>query len=850
VISLLEADDQSRAFVDEAPMEEFRQALDDEAGRRWIGRSLGAYRLLEKIGQGGMGQVFLAEREDRAFDKRVSVKVMSAATPMALERFHRERQILADLEHEGIARLLDGGTTPDGLPYLVMELVEGVPLTEFCESRGLNLEERLRLFLQICDAVHYAHRNLVIHRDLKPSNILVGSAGRPKLLDFGIAKLLDPLDQLEDLTRADQRILTPRYASPEQLQGENVTTASDVYSLGVLLHQILTGGLPERKMVSLGRKTKSLGRKTTEPERKAEMSSTVPAPAPAPDPPVPPRQLRGDLDNILHKALAPEPTERYASVERLAADLQNFLGGLPVEARPPSTLYRASKFVRRHAIAVSLASGVLALLVAFLVVTVLQGRRIQMERDVSTQALAFLVDAFRGADPQVNLGTEVTARDVLERGAERLGLGLDQSPDVYRDSGSASEFQAVLSRTLGQVYRNLGSHEEGRDWLEQAAALEEELHGPRSEHLGLVLSDLADVLLHTVQYSEAEAAIRRALPLIPDRSPAARVQALHTLGEVEAALNRWEESAEVHEEALALARTTFQRSESELVDSLVAMRLAVRRLHDFDRTRELVEEGLHLQELHRPGDSRVTSRLLAGAGGAWMRGGDIDRGRDAMQRALEMNRRIFGEEHSIVAGNLKGLAQLESHAGQPNRAAELFAESLSVFEATLGRDHPQAVGALYELALFTHHELKDPTQAEPLYRRAVKSYEAVEGSAGHSNLAFLLADHGSALNDLDRYVEAEPLWRRSLEIRQRRGFGDTEIGAGVRLGLADALVGQGRDLQAEVQYQEAWKILQEDPGLDDPETRRAGRGLLQVYQRTQRPDAAVEIEEILTGGPP
>ncbi len=844
---LLEADRKTRALVDQAPVSEFHRALDAEAGKRWLGRSLGAYRLLEKIGQGGMGQVFLAEREDQAFDRKVAIKVMSSVTQTALERFHRERQILANLEHEGIARLLDGGTTPDGLPYLVMELVDGVPLTQFCDARRSNLEERLHLFLQICDAVQFAHRNLVVHRDLKPSNILVSPEGRAKLLDFGIAKLLDHSDRAAALTLADDRLLTPDYASPEQLHGSTITTTSDVYSLGVLLHQVLTGTLPERKprttsekptqgsFGGLPRPPSAVAKDRSKPQSTGPQSSGPQSSGSPPFHPVPPRRLQGDLDNIVLKALNPEPVGRYSSVERLAADINNHLAGLPVAARPPRFLYRASKFVRRHAVGVAVAASVLALLVTFSTVTLLQARKIQMEQDVSAQALEFLVDAFRGVDPHINLGQEISARDVLERSAERLAL----------DRGPASEFRAVLSRTLGRVYRNLGSYEEGKVWLEEAVALEEGLHGPKGDHLGLVLRDLADVLLQTVDYDQAEAAIQRALSFIPAHRSAARVQALHTLGEVKAALNQWRESAEVHEKALALARATVPQSDPELVESLIAVANATRRLRDFDRARGLVEEGLRLQELHRPGDSRVTSRLLAGSGGAFMRASELDRGRVAMQRALEMNRRIFGGEHPVVAAGLGGLAQLEKRAGQLGRASEFFVQSLAVFESTLGPDHPQTVGARYEFALFVHHELEDPAKAEPMYGRAVKSYEAVEGSESHSNLGFLLADHGSALNDLGRYADAEPHWRRSLEIRLRRGVGATKTGASVRLGLADALVGQGMDTEAEVQYREAWDVLLENQGVDDPATLRAGAGLLGIYQRTQRPDAAMGIEKIL-----
>ncbi len=829
VRALLESDDRTRALLDQPPAHALRAAIDDEMARIWIGRSVGSYKLLAKIGQGGMGQIFLAEREDRAFDKQVAVKIMSAATPMALERFHRERQILARLEHPGIARLLDGGTTPDGLPYVVMELVDGVSLTTYCTAKQLSLDDRLRLFERICEAVQYAHRNLVVHRDLKPGNILVDETGQAKLLDFGIAKLLTREGIAAADTVAAERALTPDYASPEQLAGETVTTASDVYSLGVVLYELLTGTTPARRR----HETRGEARRPFAGETPELPSSGV---AGQNDSwPITSRSLRGDLDNIVSTALRHEPHRRYSSVERLAADVGHYLAGLPVEARGLGLGYRAAKFVRRHAIAVSMTAATALLLIAFTLVTLFQARRIQAERDVSRQALSFLVEAFKGADPRVHLGREVTARDILARGAERLEV----------DQSAPSEVRFVLMHTLGQVYAGLGSYPEAKKWLERALPLGEQLHGLHDPRLGPILTDLGEVLLSTVDYHRAEAVARRALEVIPGDQPAPRVRAIHTLAEVHAGLNQWQESADRHADALALARDHLDASEPQLVRSLNGGARALRRLGNVDEAIALNSEALALQARYRPGDNAETSMLLAGSGGLWLRKGDLAQARENTLAGLAMRQRIYGDSHPAVARSLKTLATVTSREGDLEEAADLFRQTLAVFRTTMGEDDLQTTGARFEYAAFLHRKMNAPGRAEPLYRQATDSYEAVEGSETSSTFCYLLTGLGSALADLGRHAEAEPYWRRAREIRARRQEATIKIALATQLGLAEALAGQGKLAAAEREFAEAWEALRASHGLDDSETRRAGQGLAGIYQRTDREDRAAEIRQLL-----
>jgi eukaryotic-like serine/threonine-protein kinase len=330
---------------------------------------IGPYRIVRELGRGGMGTVYLAERDDPGLRKMVALKVVHASSRLFVRRFRIETQILAALEHPGIARLYDGGTTTGGLPYFVMEYVDGDNLLNHCEARRASVADRLRLFTRVCEAVQYAHQNFVVHRDLKPSNILIGPEGEPKLLDFGIAKALSPSGEATLDTGLFARVLTPQYASPEQIRGEAVTTASDVYALGVILYELLSGCRPYQVT----------GRGAAEIERIVGEQEPAPPSAQAPD--ALKKTLRGDLDTIVLKALRKDPAGRYATAAELAADVQRYLDGYPVLARPDRPMYRAAKFVRRHRTAGAVSAAAAVSLVAGLALAVWEARVATMQRE-------------------------------------------------------------------------------------------------------------------------------------------------------------------------------------------------------------------------------------------------------------------------------------------------------------------------------------------------------------------------------------------------------------------------------------------------------------------------------------
>ena len=377
VASLIEADARNGEAITAAIEGEAQALFTPQVA---AGTRIGAYRVISEIGRGGMGTVFLAVRADDQFQKQVAIKVIRPGmdTEDLLSRFRHERQILANLDHPYISRLLDGGSTPDGRPFLVMEYVQGEPLDIHCEKSGLDLRERCRLFLKVCEAVSCAHRNLVVHRDLKPGNILVGEDGVPKLLDFGVAKLLSPqFGNERTMTMTSMRIVTPDYGSPEQIHGDRITTAADVYSLGAILYELLCGVRPHR-FTGVGMREVERVICEVQPQRPSDTSSRWRS------------ELRGDLDAIISKALRKEPEMRYASVEQFAADLQRYLDGYPVMARQGDVAYRARKFLRRNRAAIAAGVLLVAALIGGATAAAIQARRAEAERQraVASQALA------------------------------------------------------------------------------------------------------------------------------------------------------------------------------------------------------------------------------------------------------------------------------------------------------------------------------------------------------------------------------------------------------------------------------------------------------------------------------
>ena len=619
---------------------------DDPAVR--VGERLGPYRLARAIGSGGMGAVYQAVRDDDEFEQSVAIKVLKRGldTAEVVHRFRTERQILAGLEHPHVARLIDGGTTPDGRPYLVMEYVEGRPIDVWCDERGLGVEQRLELFLAVCEAVKFAHRNLVVHRDLKPSNILVTDDGVPKLLDFGIARLLDPEGASALPTVGAWKFLTPEYASPEQVLGRPITTATDVYSLGVLLFQLLT----DRRPYDLG-------------ERSAQgLAAALQAGEPPKPSQVTPeerrKRLRGDLDDIALTALRLEPERRYGTATELADDVRRHLDGLPVRATPDSWRYRAGKFVRRHRVGVGAATVIGVLLMAFAVMAgVLMQRaederdRAEEERERAERVVVLMQDIFGSADPDREGSEDITLTEVLDRSVQRVVVHQDDP-----------EIRATLLHSVGKVYLKLGEFGKARRVLRESLTLRRQFLEPDDPLIADTVSALANTYRNRKQRYVAKSLLTYAVDLLASRFSAddpALLSVRNNLGTLNFRSQSYEEAARIHREVLAMRRRSAPLGSLKLAHSLHNLAAAQLRLDQPDEAAQLFSEAV-VYRLQFGGESSEIAQSLNGLGSALQ---DLDRFGEARETFVSAERmlRSVNEKHPELPGilNNKGLVLQE-----------------------------------------------------------------------------------------------------------------------------------------------------------------------------------------------
>ncbi len=704
-----------------------------------IADRIAPYRILCTLGVGGMGEVYLAERADAEFEHKVAIKVVhSGALARGVQsRLKIERQILAQLDHPNIAHLLDGGTLADGTAYIVMEYVDGMPIDSYCDTHHLDIPARLRLFQIVCAAVHYAHQNLIVHRDLKPSNILVTKAGMPKLLDFGIAKLLDDRQvgrHTLAVTHADLRIMTPEHASPEQVMGHAITTASDVYVLGVLLYKLLAGAGPyvisTARLTDIERaiceKVPPLPSQAASGEDSAEARAVAEARGTTVNRLR--RALQGDLDNIVFMAMRKEPERRYGSAQQMAGDVQRFLDGKPVIARRDTLSYRSAKFIRRHWLPVAAGASVFALILAFAATTYVQSRRIAAERDRvaeqreraerersrAQEVSSFLVDLFKLSDPEVNRGNQVTARELLDSSAKRLQDALQDQPAT----------KAALLTTVGAVYDSLGQYRDALPVLNESLALQ-----PQSRdkaHIDTLL-ELSRALSGTGDLGRAEPPLQEALRLAQSEYGAASADSGRAL---------W-----------ALGRLRFQQGR-------------------FADAKDLYKRGLEILETTQAPPIEVSAALddLAKVYGRELQWGLA---KQTYERALNIDRRVLGDDHPRVASHLHNLAVVAQNMGDLKRAESLYRDAIYREERALGSQHPETGVALGNYGFLLQREGR-LAEAEPLLRRALdvtlKVYGPDNFNVGYArvSLAMLLHDEGSLGEAEDEYRQALAIYGKSL----------------------------------------------------------------------------------------
>jgi eukaryotic-like serine/threonine-protein kinase len=821
VLRLLQAHRRSEGFL-EAPLAQMAGSLLDDPGLvsvRGAPDRIGPWRVVRAIGQGGMGVVLLGERADGQFEQRAAIKIIQYGMPGLVRRFLEERRILALLEHPGIARLIEGGLTPGGLPYFAMELVDGVHIDRYCDDHDLSVEHRLALLADVCDAVSYAHHHLVIHRDLKPSNILVTPAGRVKLLDFGIAKLLSSETNARQ-TETHVPAMTPEFAAPEQIRGEPVSTATDVYALGVLLYLLLTGQHPYDVR---GKPLAELTRIICEEE--------PPKPSTRASEPLR-RRLRGDLDMIVLTALHKDPQRRYQSPADLAEDLRRFREGRPILARSDTAGYRMGKFVGRHRAAMGVAASLVVLLAAGLWRERVLRERAETEARKATEVGDYLVSVFDVADPfavERQNGKDITARALLELGTRRVDSTLTDQPEV----------QAQLRSVFGRAYTNLGLFDQATSLLRQSLAQHKRLYGEPNLAVAEDMDRLGSALVQQDKYAEAEPLLREALAqrrLLLGSSHDATAESLDQLATLYQRRSDYAAAEPLFRESLSIRRGLFGDTAAAVGLSLnnlalllfekgsydeaepayrEALEILTRRLGEYHpRTMQTVHNLAGTQErrgkyaeaetLYRRALAAKRKTLgnahpsvtvnLNNLGELLIAQNRVDEAEPLIREALALDRQIFGEKHSYVAASLRNLGTVLRLKGEFAEAGRHYREALAINQALFGREHSAVATDLNNLGNLRRLE-GDLPGAVQYFREAVGLTRRLLGE-NHINTIAVTINLGRALQAQGKAVEAEQLLRGASGKLDTANAAHRTWYVNAQSGLGLALVAQGRAAEA------------------------------------------------------
>jgi serine/threonine protein kinase/tetratricopeptide (TPR) repeat protein len=825
----------------------------DPAGER-----IGAYRIVRSLGQGGMGEVFLAERADDQFSQQVAIKLVRRGllSRHIQGRLRLERQILATLDHPNIARLFDGGTTTEGTPYIVMEYIDGEPIDTYCDRRNLSVEARLKLFQTVCSAVHRAHQNLIVHRDLKPSNILVTADGTPKLLDFGIAKLLDERQMMHTMavTQADYRVMTPDHASPEQIQGGLITTASDIYVLGVLLYELLSGFKP---FATRGNRLGELERAICEDDALAPSAAIKAARDSghsaieqlaverATTPPRLQRQLSGDLDNIVAMAMRKEPERRYSSVEQLAADVDRHLRGMPVLARADSWTYRTSKFAQRHGVVVGFSTALFALLIGFSVTTQVQSKRIERERDVAEMERAtaqaereraeavseFLIESFQLAGPLKARGDTITAKEILDGSARRISNELRNQPAL----------QATLMDTMGIVYLNLGQPDDAQPLIEQSLSIRRALFGPDNLDVARSLLSLNRVYGERGELRRAEDLARESLNLTEKHAGSDSLETainLCQLGVLERTKGETAMAEQLLQRCLDIRIARLGRENEQVADTFDNLAQIATDRQDYVTAERLHREALAIDGRVRDETHPRYIRHVLNLASVLQAKGDLAAARPLFRNAIDLYERVLGRAHPETIDAMNAYGRLLVDEGQLEEAQNLYQAVLEA-DRKLRPNHYYVGYDLASLGRLAWRKKEYP-RAETHLRQALDVYEKTL-PPDHIYIAGAWMLLGRVFIDSKRAEEAETalahalaIWSKEYDKNKLRHATSTAL-----LGQSWAM--QGRMQDAERALTESYPIIAASNAAGDVEMSRQVQGWIEeLYRRQNRPLAAQE----------
>jgi len=846
ILAMLRADAQPNAPVD-SPLGGWALAAlgDAEQIRPIRGTMLGPWRVLDLIGEGGMGSVYLAERADGSFEQRVALKVLrrvvGAGSAAARVRFAQERQILADLQHAHIAGLVDGGVTEDGVPWFAMEHVDGLPITQWCRQHSASLSTRLQLVRDVTAAVSAAHQKLIIHRDLKPSNILVTADGGAKLLDFGIAKLMDPVGVDETLTGL--RLMTPRYAAPEQILGRPVSTATDVYALGALLYELLAGEAPFAEITSTGRELED-----------AVISR---------DPKALPSSVALDLRRIVEMAMRREPERRYASAEAFANDLERFGGHAPVLARSATPAYRFSRYLRRHRAVVAALLAVFLALGAGLVSTAWQARRARQQAERAAAVSEFLVTIFDAGQARGHANIDLSARELLDEGRRQLALNPRLDPKLTGE----------LLLMLGRLYSGLTQYVVADSLMREAEALIETSYGADSPELAKLLLARSEVLLEIGDLDAVDAIVQRVYELNlhrygelhpetnatlvqmadvagkrgdPQRSVAIyrqvlandermgsddtdRALDLNNLGVALDAAGQSTESDSLLRMALDLRRRTLGSRHEDTAQTLHNLASTTASLGDDAMALELLSEAIEIRRELFPEGHMDQAGSLTNLAQIQMRLGEFDAARAALLEAVEMTRRLTPRPTYELGRALNSLGTLAYREGDYRSAADYIEQAIVAFDATIGAASSGALRSRNNRAVILHRagSLEEAAAAfEDVMARRVESL-----GPEHPDVAWSLKGMGMLELDRGHPLEAEAQLREALRILLKAEPEQIGVHAECWLGLGRCALAASRLDEAKELLLEAETGLNQSYATGHPLRGQCREALAQLYER-------------------
>jgi eukaryotic-like serine/threonine-protein kinase len=692
------------------------------------GTVIGSYHLLELVGEGGMGEVWLAEQR-QPVRRRVAIKLIKVGmdTREVVARFESERQALALMDHPTIAKVFDAGSTSEGRPYFVMEYVAGVPITVYCDKHKLTIRQRMELFIKVCEGVQHAHQKAIIHRDLKPSNILVTEIDgkpMPRIIDFGVAKATSQkLSAGTVYTRVGMLIGTLGYMSPEQADPtrEDVDTRTDIYSLGAVLYELLAGAPPmslkdtpydhalrllrEQDAPVPSTKLRALSAKDTltAQNRGAELAALL-------------RQLRGDPEAIVMKALEKDRSQRYASASGLASDIARYLRDEPVTAHPPSTAYRARKYIRRHSLGVGVAAIAILLLAGFAVVQSIALRRITLERDRADRITEFMTGMFRQPEPSEARGNTVTAREILDKASKEIDTGLRNDP----------ELRSKMMYTMADTYAGLGLYPRAQSLVEQALAIQQRVLGPRNPDTLRSACLLAKVV--TLQGHAADV-------------------------------------EKLQRETLRIQRQVLGPENPDTLQSMIILADILDWQSNFSEAERLEREALDIRRRTLGPEHPETLNLMSGVADTLRQAGRDSEAETLAREALAAQRRTLGSEHPDTLFSLTLLAEIEDDLGNYAESEKLEREAINIKRRVMGSEHPTTLFAMSKLAhtLAKEGRLAD---AETLSRDALDMKSRVLGSE-HPYTQENLKELASIIGREGRYQEAEALFQQVIETATR-----------------------------------------------------------------------------------